>query len=76
MASFSKGIPFSGIALDEKIAVIAKIRYPDGRDSDPLFIGSRNRVNMERNEYDRLLIGVNDDNYRDNAGSYRVTIRW
>jgi hypothetical protein len=27
-------------------------------------------------EYGRLLIGVNDDTYRDNTGSYRATIRW
>jgi hypothetical protein len=57
-------------------AVIARIRYRDGRDSEPLYIGSRNRAYTERNEYGRLLIGVNDDNYRDNSGSYNVTIRW
>jgi hypothetical protein len=57
-------------------AVISKIRYRDGRDSNIVFIGSRNRANTEQDEYGRLLIGVNDDNYRDNTGSYQVTIRW
>ncbi len=57
-------------------AVIARVRYRDGRDSEPLYIGSRNRAHTERNEYGRLLIGINDDNYRDNSGSYNVTIRW
>lgn len=57
-------------------ALIAKIRYRDGSDSNILFIGSRRRTYTEPNEYGRLYIGVNDDNFRDNSGSYRVTIRW
>ena len=57
-------------------ALIAKIRYRDGRDSNFLFIGSQNQANTESNEYGRLFIGINDDYFRDNSGSYRVTIRW
>jgi hypothetical protein len=57
-------------------AVIAKIRYRDGRESNPIFIGSRNQMNTQQNENGRLFIGVNDDNFRDNSGSYRLTIRW
>jgi len=57
-------------------AVIAKVRYRDGRESNPVFIGTRNQVNTLQNEYGRLLVGVNDDNFSDNTGSYRVTIRW
>ena len=56
-------------------AVIAKIRYPDGSESYPYFIGARNQMNSRRNEYGRLFIGINDDNFGDNTGSYRITIR-
>jgi hypothetical protein len=60
-------VPSAGVG-----AVISKIRYRDGRESNALFIGSHNQANTEQNEYGRLLIGVNDDNYRDNTGSFRV----
>ncbi len=57
-------------------ALIGKIRYRDGRDSNVIFIGSRGQPASEPGEYGRLLLGVNDDYFRDNTGSYRVTIRW
>ena len=57
-------------------ALIGKIRYRDGRDSNFVFIGSRGGASSEPNEYGRLFLGVNDDDFRDNTGSYRVTIRW
>ncbi len=57
-------------------ALIGKIRYRDGRDSNFVFIGSRGAPTSEPNEYGRLFLGVNDDFFRDNNGSYRVTIRW
>jgi len=57
-------------------ALIAKIRYLDGRDSDVIFIGSSNQVHTGRNDNGHLWLGVNDDNYRDNSGSYHVTVRW
>lgn len=57
-------------------ALIGKLRYRNGRDSNVLFIGTQNNLQAEPNEYGRLLIGINDDNFRDNRGSYRVTIRW
>ncbi|MGE0131628.1 MAG: hypothetical protein AB7U82_26395 [Blastocatellales bacterium] len=57
-------------------ALIGKIRYRDGRDSNLVFIGSRGAPATEPNEYGRLFLGVNDDFFRDNKGSYRVTIRW
>lgn len=69
----SSGYPVQNAGVG---AVIAKIRYRDGSDSNVIFIGSGTKANTGRNEYGRLLIGVNDDNYRDNNGSYRVTIRW
>lgn len=57
-------------------ALIGKIRYRDGRDSNSVFIGSRGEPTSEPNEYGRLFLGINDDYFRDNTGSYRVTIRW
>jgi hypothetical protein len=57
-------------------ALIGKIRYRDGRDSNYVFVGVRGAPASEPNEYGRLFLGVNDDYFRDNAGSYRVTIRW
>ncbi|MGH9839119.1 MAG: hypothetical protein ACREEM_10075 [Blastocatellia bacterium] len=57
-------------------ALIGKIRYRDGRDSNFVFVGSRAAPSTEPNEYGRLFLGINDDYFRDNSGSYRVTIRW
>ncbi|HKX30346.1 MAG TPA: hypothetical protein VJ302_21830 [Blastocatellia bacterium] len=57
-------------------ALIGKIRYRNGRDSNLVFIGSRGTPTTEQNEYGRLLLGINDDNLRDNRGSYTVRIRW
>jgi len=57
-------------------ALIGKIRYRDGRDSNFVYIGSRGAPTSEPNEYGRLFLGINDDYFRDNTGSYRVTIRW
>jgi hypothetical protein len=57
-------------------ALIGKIRYRDGRDSNYVFVGSRGTPTSEPNEYGRLFLGINDDNFRDNRGSYTVRIRW
>jgi hypothetical protein len=57
-------------------ALIGKIRYRDGRDSNFVFIGSRGEPTTEPSEYGRLFLGINDDYFRDNTGSYRVTIKW
>jgi hypothetical protein len=57
-------------------ALIGKIRYPDGRDSNYVFIGSRNGARTDPDEYGRLFLGINDDYFRDNTGSFRVTIRY
>ncbi len=57
-------------------ALIGKIRYRDGRDSNYVFIGSRGTPTTEQNESGRFFLGINDDFFRDNNGSYRVTIRW
>lgn len=57
-------------------ALIAKIRYRDGRDSNFVFIGDRGNAQVDQGEYGRLFLGINDDYFRDNNGSFRVTIRW
>jgi hypothetical protein len=57
-------------------ALIARIRYRNGNDSRLRFIGSSNQMRIGSGENGRLFIGVNDDVFSDNGGSYRVTIRW
>lgn len=57
-------------------ALIGKIRYRDGRDSNFVFIGARGTPASEPNEYGRLFLGINDDYFRDNRGSFKVRIRW
>jgi hypothetical protein len=57
-------------------ALIAKIRYRDGRDSNAVLIGSKGRPSTEPGEFGRLYLGINDDYFRDNKGQYRVIIRW
>jgi hypothetical protein len=57
-------------------ALIAKIRNQNGTDSAPRFIGARSTKRVGSSEYGRLFLGINDNNTSDNAGSYRVTIRW
>ncbi len=57
-------------------ALVAKIRYRDGRESNVVLIGSRSTPKTEQGEYGRLFLGINDDFLRDNKGSYTVRIRW
>lgn len=57
-------------------ALIAKIRYRDGRDSNAVLVGSHGTPASEAGEYGRLYLGINDDYFKDNKGQYRVIIRW
>ena len=57
-------------------ALIAKIRFSNGTESAPRFIGERNVERIGRSEYGRLFLGINDNEVKDNTGSYSVTIRW
>ena len=57
-------------------AIIAKIRYRNGGDSNILYVGRNGSGNTEANEYGRLLIGINDDYFKDNRGSFTVRVRW
>lgn len=64
-------VPEAGVG-----ALIGKIRYRDGRDSNFVFIGPQGNPSSEPGEYGRLWLGVNDDFVRDNKGSFKVVIRW
>jgi len=55
-------------------AVIAKIRYPSGKDSDFFFIGAGKQKNITGGEAGRLFIGINDDYLPDNGGEYRISV--
>jgi hypothetical protein len=57
-------------------ALIAKIRYRNGGDSNILYVGRNGGGTTDNNEYGRLMLGVNDDYLKDNRGSFSVTIRW
>jgi hypothetical protein len=57
-------------------ALITKIRYRNGGDSNILLVGRQGGGTTEANEYGRLMLGINDDYFKDNRGSFRVTIRW
>lgn len=57
-------------------ALIARIRYRDGRFSNTIGLGAQSTPATEEGEYGRLFLGVNDDNFDDNRGSYSVRIRW
>jgi hypothetical protein len=57
-------------------ALIAKIRYRQGSDSNILVVGTSNTLNTEPGEYGRLWFGINDDNFGDNSGAFTVRIRW
>jgi hypothetical protein len=56
--------------------VIAKIRLRNGADSNILYVGRQGGGTTEPNEYGRLLIGINDDYFKDNSGSFTVRLRW
>lgn len=57
-------------------ALIARIRYRDGRYSNLVGIGASGTPSTEENEYGRLFLGINDDYFADNRGSFTVRIRW
>ncbi len=71
--SSSSRLPLPGAGAG---ALIAKIRYRNGRDSNIVLVGSSNTLTAEPGEYGRLWLGINDDNFRDNSGYFAVKIRW
>jgi len=64
-------LPTAGVG-----ALIAKIRYRDGRESRITLIGSDRTLNIDPRESGRLFLGVNDDYLRDNRGAFNVRVRW
>jgi len=56
--------------------LIAKIRYRQGGDSNILAVGTNNTLTAEQGEYGRLWLGINDDYFNDNRGSFTVRVRW
>ena len=64
-------VPEAGVG-----AVLARIRYRDGGESNILVVGRSNSGTAEPGEYGRLLLGINDDYFRDNNGSFTVRVRW
>ncbi len=57
-------------------ALIAKIRYPNGKDSKKVKVGVSNTLRIEENESGRLFFGINDLTLSDNKGVYRIAVRW
>lgn len=57
-------------------ALIGKIRYRDGGDSNFVMLGTHGSATTDPNEYGRLFLGINDDYFRDNSGTFRVTLRY
>jgi len=55
-------------------ALIAYIRMPNGTLSPPYLIGSTTSTSVPMDG--RLILAINDDNYNDNSGSFRVRIRY
>jgi hypothetical protein len=55
-------------------ALIGYIRMADGQLSQPFLIG--NQMTITASADGRLILGINDDNYSDNGGSFSVKIRY
>ena len=54
-------------------ALIGFIRMSNGQTSQPFFIGSQLTLSVPADG--RLYLAINDDDYSDNGGAFRVTIR-
>ena len=64
-------VPDAGVG-----ALLTKIRYRNGGDSNILVVGRQGGGTVDQGEYGRLLLGINDDYVRDNSGSFTVRVRW
>ncbi len=56
-------------------ALISKIRYTNGNDSNILTIGGSNTLIVEEGEFGRLYFGVNQS-YSDSSGYFTVNVKW
>jgi TolB-like protein len=57
-------------------ALLAKIRYSRGGESNVLRVGDKNTLIIQEGEQGRLFFGIDDKNVRDNSGYFTVRIRW
>ena len=57
-------------------ALLAKIKYPRGGESNPLRVGERNTLIIQEGEQGRLLFGIDDKNVKDNSGYFSVRVKW
>ena len=62
-------LPVSNAAFG---ALVGYIRTPDGRSTQPFLVGSQQTIIMPATG--RLYLMINDDDNRDNNGSFRVRI--
>lgn len=56
-------------------AVIVKVKYANGFDSNILAVGRGLQFRVEDHEYGRLYIGVNTDSFEHSTGRFTATIR-
>jgi hypothetical protein len=57
-------------------ALIARIRYRQGGDSNIVFVGTTQTLTVDQGEFGRLWLGINDDYTGDNSGAFSVRIRY
>jgi hypothetical protein len=55
-------------------ALICYIRMANGQMSQPFLVGSQLTLNVPADG--RLILAINDDDYSDNGGAFRVKIRY
>lgn len=67
------GLPMPSAQLG---ALLVKIRYANGKDSNLVLIGTNGSATADPGEFGRLLLGLNDNTLADNSGAFRVTLRW
>ncbi len=65
----ARPVPTAGVG-----ALIGYIRMANGQLSPPYLIGSNLSTSVPMDG--RLILAINDDNYNDNSGSFRVRIRF
>ncbi len=57
-------------------AVIVKVKYQNGFDSNILAVGRGLQFRVEEEEFGRLYIGINTDSTENNSGQFTATLRW
>jgi hypothetical protein len=57
-------------------AVIVKVKYANGFDSNILAIGRGLQFRVEDHEYGRLYLGINADSAEHSTGRFTASVRW